>query len=191
MNTQPHDAHLPSLQSANSFAVDPDDPQRLYIAANYGDANTGGMGIFASTDGGATWKAIYHITNLNLAVIWTEPDGRIYVQQTVGTETPTQYQLYYGANHGASWTPIALHDRSSGGEQVITSAANRVVTVTAGHVFSLDPSTGVYSLLGTAPEFGGDIHVAGFFQCTIAEGTTPTLVCGSQSDIYARPLPAA
>jgi hypothetical protein len=44
----------------NGLAIDPHDPQRLYLAAwcrAYGTNGTGG-GIFLSTDGGGTWKSV-------------------------------------------------------------------------------------------------------------------------------------
>jgi len=44
----------------NGLAVDPRDPQRLYLAA-WGRATPGGDtggGIFLTTDGGATWKNV-------------------------------------------------------------------------------------------------------------------------------------
>ena len=48
------------VNGPNGLAIDPEDPQRLYLAAwrrNSNDATAGG-GIYLSTDGGASWRSV-------------------------------------------------------------------------------------------------------------------------------------
>jgi photosystem II stability/assembly factor-like uncharacterized protein len=89
------------VNGPNGIAIDPQDPQRLYLAAWGRYVSTGDVdgGIFLSTDGGATWSNIFSGDQHVYDVTIDERNGVLYAS---GFES----SAWRSADRGESWRRI-------------------------------------------------------------------------------------
>ena len=68
---------LPTNRTVNGFAVNPEDPKKMYVATR--------DGLFQSTDAGTTWKALGQgLKDLAAVILNPKRPGEIYVATTEG-----------------------------------------------------------------------------------------------------------
>ncbi|MEO7000801.1 MAG: hypothetical protein ABI068_03275 [Ktedonobacterales bacterium] len=162
--------------------MDPSDPSHLYVAMSTGAF---GVTVYATTDAGVTWQSMLRVSTAINVLLWTATNHKVFLEVYRGQDAP--YQLYYSANSGGAWNGIATHYRD-GGESIYSSPSGRLVSVTVQsasvpqsptasgtsleNFFTLDPTTGVYSLLGIYP-FGSGVQLG-----VVVDGPTPTLFFG-------------
>ena len=80
-------------RGAQSLAVDPEDPDTLYVGTSDG-------GLFKSTDGGGSWEELTGIEHPRVTAIAVSPaDGSVYA----GTESSA---LFVSRDGGASWREL-------------------------------------------------------------------------------------
>ena len=134
-------------RSQLAFAVDPDDSATLYAATTV----NGILTIFSTSDKGATWHPTLEVPSAHRIMIWTAHWHQVFVEQLAGEDAAAQF--YFSEDGGATWMPSGLHYRA-GGESMYVGAAGHIVTqtsvdATTYHLFTLDPFSGRFSLLGT------------------------------------------
>ena len=96
-----------ATQSIGSIAVDPNNTNVIYVGTGEGNFNAdavGGLGMFKSTDGGATWSLLtlpawrYNAYYHNIHRIVVDPNDSNYVYAAIDGG------LIYSTNAGSSWT---------------------------------------------------------------------------------------
>ncbi|HET8905739.1 MAG TPA: hypothetical protein VFN11_02110 [Ktedonobacterales bacterium] len=172
--TMPHGA---LFDSQIPVGVDPDDPATMYADVQLNNISS----IIATHDGGVSWRVVQKLPGAQRVSIWTTHRHQVFVEQIVGQDVT--YQMYYSKDSGATWHGIGLHYKG-GGEPVYVGADGDIVvtrtaySATSDNLFTLDPNTGVFTLLGTYP------LPPGLTFGSVIEGATPALILGSMSDTF-------
>lgn len=179
--------HIPEIAtpatSLEAVTEDPNDPLRLFVAMSTGAF---GVTVYATTDAGASWHSVLRVPTAITVLLWTANNHQVFLDVYRGQDAP--YQLYYSSDDAATWNGIATH-YLDGGESVYCSPSGRLVTMTVQsatgngtdleNFFTLDPTTGAYSLIGTYP-FASGISLG-----VVVDGPMPTFIYGN----YLRSLP--
>lgn len=94
---------LTSLISSNAvfgeIAVDPVNPQVLYVTVLIQNSSNSSEGIYTSTNGGGQWTA--SITNVLATDVVVDPNNDAHVLAVIN------YQVYASSNSGGTWAPLA------------------------------------------------------------------------------------
>lgn len=170
-------------QPPQAYAVDPDDPARIYAVMPSGST---GMTLYGTHDDGATWHTLYSWGTSSRMALWTGESGTVFAQDL--RDHGTANQFFYSPDGGATWIGSGLHHQGgTGADAIFPSAIGRVVTLADQLIFNLDPATGVFSVLAHDPVFTANLY--GSFTCAAVEGSRPTLLCGDEYSTYGMPLP--
>ena len=150
---------LTDIGSVGKVAVDPQNPNRAFVAA-MGDlfGNNPERGVFRTQDGGASWEQVLHVTDstgaVDLAIHPTQPDT-IYAalwqrvrqphRRSYGGPTSGIYRSFDG---GTTWTPLTSglpsQDKGRIGLSISPSHPNQVfasITDIAGLLINVYKST--------------------------------------------------
>lgn len=183
------DLHFPQygpdyVNEPQAIATAPDDPARIYLVTV---TDAGVMQVYATSDEGQSWQLLYQLPTAKRVKLWTALDHRVYVEDLDDRDTPS-YQFYYSPDAGAHWLGIGMHLRT-GGEDVWVSPGGRVITrvgvsATEDNVFTLDPTTGSFTMLDAKTALGG-----GAYMGVVVDGPAPSFIYGTARDTYAFPLP--
>ncbi len=80
---------LPTSRTVNGFAVNPEDPKKMYVATR--------DGLFQSIDAGTTWKALGQgLKDLAAVILNPKRPGEIYVATTEGV-------IFRSTDGGNTW----------------------------------------------------------------------------------------
>jgi photosystem II stability/assembly factor-like uncharacterized protein len=126
------------------LAVHPDYPNTIYAGSAAG-------GVFKSTDGGATWTAIFDdegTQSIGALAIHPDNPNTIYVGTGEANTAGDSYEgsgIYKSTDGGVSWTHIGLSQSYHIGRILIDPEHPETVFVAAsGQLFGTNPERGVY-----------------------------------------------
>ncbi len=125
-----------------ALAVDPTDPQIVYLGAADG-------GVWKSTDGGVHWQPLTDdFPSLSIGALAVGPDGTLYVGTGEANSSGDSYDgtgLYCSHDGGTTWAYLGLARTRHIGRIVVNPQNPQVIFVAAmGALYSADSSRGVY-----------------------------------------------
>ena len=105
---------LPGIAHFHGIAVDPSDPQRIYVGGGGDQYSPDGAGMSISDDGGRSWHAANDGFETNVHVSKIVIDGKDPAIVYATTQGPTEFQDKTGSGHGVfkstdygrKWTKI-------------------------------------------------------------------------------------
>lgn len=176
----PHDS------TPESFAVDPHDASHVYVAADIalGQARQPGIAVYETSDAGESWHLIRVFRSSQRLALWTSADGSVYAEDSLDGAEPA-YQLYRSTDNGAHWTGFGLHDR--GADLLYIGPTGRILTTADGKLYSLDVTTGEFTLLADMSSLGAAASAETFIGA-ITEGQHPYFLCAFEAGTFALPL---
>ncbi len=131
---------LPGISHYHGIAVDPEDPNRIYVGGGGDQWTPAGAGISISEDGGHTWRQanVGFQTDVHVSKIVVNPDDPSTVYAT--TQGPTDFQEKTGSGHGVFKTS----DYGATWEKI-----NNGLETVETNTIALDPSDPQVLYLGT------------------------------------------
>lgn len=173
----------------DGIAIDPDDPTRIYAAITEGRFDTR---LYSSSDGGNSWHVAHEWATAQRVALWTAQGHQVFVQDLADMQVQSAL-FFYSPDGGTTWHGIGLHDRTGIGESIYVGPTGRVLTAygatsgpnpTSRNLFSLDPTTGDFSLLTNLDSLPNQVLGV------IVDGASPRFIYASQTDTYIMPLPS-
>ncbi|MHB8148067.1 MAG: hypothetical protein ACYDGM_12525 [Vulcanimicrobiaceae bacterium] len=151
-----------------SIAVDPSNPNTMYVAGGYGtyDPVPNDTGIYGTSDGGSTWTALDSgLTDTIVNALWLDPNSPTVLLAA------TQYGgILRSTNAGASWNVV---NSALGATQIVAAGGAVYVATSSGVLVSTDDGatwatsvTEASSALSLAAASNGTVY-AGFNDGTI------------------------
>ena len=137
------------------LVIDPANAQRLWISTGSdenGNPPRPGNGVFASTNGGASWQPS-GLQDTTVPCIGITPAGVLFAG-TVG------HGLYTSTNGGASWQPVTAIPGTTGIQQIEVSGQVVAVAAYPAGIYLSTDGGGTFTLIGLTGEFNFDISIA-------------------------------
>ncbi|MEO8926046.1 MAG: hypothetical protein ABI306_02685 [Caulobacteraceae bacterium] len=113
-----------------ALAVSPSDPNTLYIGAGQPEPRydvAGGTGVFKSTDGGATWRALGLEKTRHIGRIWIDPrDANHVLVAALGDffGPSAERGVFRSTDGGATWSQPLKIDADTGAVDLAADPAN-------------------------------------------------------------------
>lgn len=95
--------------AAWELAVDPSDPQRVYLGLN--NRGAGSPGLYRSSDGGDTWSTVDTYPAGDVLYVGISDHGVLYASVTDNFDWSTTGGLYRSEDNGETWGQIHDHPR--------------------------------------------------------------------------------
>jgi photosystem II stability/assembly factor-like uncharacterized protein len=164
------------VASIGAMAIAPSNPELIYVGtgdvSDVGGAVNQGDGVYASTDGGKTWRHIGLDDTHHIGAIWVDPhDPKIVLVAALGhTYAPNASRgVFKTTDGGKTWRKVLYQDDQTGAVDLSFDSGNpRIGFATLWHHY-FKPGAGLRSIMG----FGG-----GAIYKTTDEGETWTRVSG-------------
>ncbi len=140
---------------ATKLVIDPANAQRLWISTGSdenGNPPRPGNGIFASTNGGASWQPT-GLQDTTVPCIGITPAGVLFAG-TAGQG------LFTSVNAGASWQQVAAIPANAGVQQIEVSGNVVVAATYPSGVFLSTDGGSTFTNIGLLNEFNFDISIA-------------------------------
>ena len=122
----------------------PGDPNTFYVGA-------AGGGMWKTTDGGITWRAIWdNMPTASIGAIALAPQNPNWVWVGTGEANPrndviTGRGIFFSSDGGASWHDMGLHDAGQIPNVIVSPAdANTVYAAVLGHVWGPNADRGIF-----------------------------------------------
>ncbi len=185
VNTDSLDIAIGEHNALEGYASDFQTITHIYALVSTGAF---GMTLYATTDGGASWRTLRSWADVNRMALWTAAHGQVFVQD-ISDRGDSIAQFFYSRDSGATWQDSGLHERN--GAYVFVSPQGKVIedveiSGETGNLFQLNPSTGVFTLLtqiSFANAYGG-----GFTLTIVDDGAHSTVIYADLSQTAVIPV---